>query len=151
VNPNLTTDRIPYPTPHLQGLFARLCRELERMRQLLGKRAIQVTVPMRGMTHARMLRTVHVMFDTADPALSLFLKYPTLRLALVLTQGAAEASTAVARLAQNPPSDSESPHLAQEYAACCERIQSGIADWRLSVDLKRAEYDLDLGPVETVH
>ena len=151
MNPSLTTDRILYPTPHLESLFARLCGELKQMRQLLGERAVQVTVPMRDMTHARMLRTVHVMFDTADPALSLFLKYPTLRLALVLTEAAADASTAVAWLAQNPPSDAEIPHLAQEYAGCCDRLQSGIADWRLSVDLKRAEYDLDLGPVETMH
>jgi len=120
------------------------------MRQLLGERVIQVTVPMDGMTHARMLEAVKVMFVTADPALSLFLGYPTRRLSAALIKGSADAATAVAWLAQNPPSDSVTV-LSQEYAACCERIQSGIGDWRLSVDLKRAEFDLEFGPAETVH
>ena len=91
------------------------------------------------------------MFVAADPALSLFLAYPTWRLSAALIKAAADATAAVAWLAQNPPTDAEIPHLAQEYMACSERIQAGIADWRLSVDLKRVEHDLDCGPAETVH
>jgi len=121
------------------------------MRQLLGDRAIVVTVPMNDMSHARMLDTVDEMFVAADPALSLFLAYPTRRLSSALIKAAADAATAVAWPAQNPPSNSEIPHLDQEYEVCCERIQSGIADWRLSVDLKRVWHDLDVGLPETVH
>jgi hypothetical protein len=100
---------------------------------------------MNGMTHSRMLDIVSVMFARYDPALALFLAYPTKRLSATLIKAAADASTAVAWLAQNPPSEQEA------YAKCCERIQSGIADWRLSVDLKRAEHDLDIGLPETLH
>jgi len=52
MNPTLAPDHIPYPTPHLEGLFARLCGELNRIRQLVGEGVISVTVPMQGMTHA---------------------------------------------------------------------------------------------------
>lgn len=145
------TDPLPYPTPHLEGLFARLRREIDRIGQLLGERAVVITVPMNGITHTRMLSAAHEMFVRADPALAFFLAYPTRRLSSALIKAAADAATAIAWLAQNPPSDSEMPHLDQEYGACCERIQSGIRDWRLSVDLKRAECDLDQGPAETIN
>jgi hypothetical protein len=139
-------DPIPYPTPYMEGLFAGLCAEIHRLRGLVGQRTIEITVPMNGMTHSHMLDIVSVMFGRYDPALALFLAYPTKRLSATLIKAAADASTAMAWLAQNPPAETH-----QEYAACCERIQSGISDWRLSVDLKRAEHDLDIGPPETAH
>jgi hypothetical protein len=135
----------------MEGLFARLRTELVQLRQLLSDRVIDITVPMGAMTHARMLETLNDMFVSNEPALALFLAYPTRRLWSPLIKAAADAATAVAWLAQNPPTDSTVTALTRDYAACCERLQSGIADWRLSVDLKRVEYDLDLGPREMVH
>jgi hypothetical protein len=151
VNPKLSTNTIPYPTPHMARLFSLLCAEVDLLRQLLGDREIQVTVPMNGMTHARILEEVNEMFVSADPALSFFLAYPTRRLSTALIKAAADAASAVAWLAQNPPTDWTVTDLVQEYDACCERVRSGIRDWRLSVDLKRVERDLDFGPAETVH
>ena len=151
MNPSFRTDHIPYPTAHMEGLFPRLCAELDQLRQLLGESAAQATRLADGMTHTRMLATARAMFVGNHAVLALFLAYPTRRLSVALTKAAADASTAVAWLAQNPPASPALPCPGQEYAACCERIQSGIADWRLSVDLKRAEHDLDVGPPETVH
>jgi hypothetical protein len=145
------TDHLPYPTPQMEGLFPRLCSELTLLRQLLGTEPVELTVPMGNLTHPRMLETVREMFFAAVPALSLFLAHPTRRLSVVLIKAAAEATAAVAWLAQNPPTSHGIPHVGEEYAACCERIQSGIADWRLSVELKCAWHDLDVGPAETVH
>lgn len=142
----LAGDHIPYPTSHMEGLFPALCAEIECLRGLVRQRAVEITVPMYGMTHTRMLDTVSLLFVRYDPALALFLGYPTRRLSATLIKAATDASAAVAWLAQNPPATEQ-----QEYTACCERIQSGIADWRLSVDLKRAEHDLDVGEPETVH
>ena len=149
--PTFTTDHIPYPTVHMEGLFPRLCAELDQLGELLGEGPFDITVPMGNMTHTRMLATVGAMFVSNHAALALFLAYPTKRLSMALIKAAADAATAVAWFAQNPPTSSALPCLEQEYGACCERIQSGIADWRLSVDLKRVEHDLDVGPPETVH
>jgi hypothetical protein len=142
----LASNHIPYPTSHMEGLFSGLRAEIEPLRGFVRKRTVEITVPINGMTHTRMLDTVSLLFARYDPALALFLGYPTRRLSVTLIKAAADASAAVARLAQNPPAAER-----QECTACCERIQSGIADWRLSVDLKRAEHDLDVGAPETVH
>ena len=142
---------LPYPTPYMEGLFPRLCAELDQLRRMLRDRAAEITVPMEGMTHAIMLETVNAMFINSDPALALFLAHPTRRLSIALIKAAADATAAVAWLAQNPPTSSAISNLDEEYAACCARIQTGISDWRLSVDLKRAEHDLDVAPPETVH
>jgi hypothetical protein len=151
MNNSLSTQHIPYPTPHMEGLFPRLCAELDRLRELLGRQPTEITVPMGDMTHPRMLEIVHEMFSAAVPALSLFLAHPTRRLSSVMIKAAADATTAMAWLAQNPPTASAIPHIDQEYASCCERIQSGISDWRLSVQLKQVWHDLEVGPPETVH
>ncbi len=151
MNNSLSTQHIPYPTPHMEGLFPRLSAELDRLRQLLGRQPRAITVPMGDMTHARMLETVHEMFLAPIPALSLFLAHPTKRLSWVMIKAAADASTAMAWLAQNPPTASTITHIDEEYAACCERIRSGIADWRLSVQLKQVWHDLEVGLPETVH
>jgi hypothetical protein len=135
VNETLSTDSLPYPTPHMEGLFTRLRAELKQLRQLLGQRTISITVPMDGMNHERMFETVSGMFAHNESALAFFLAYPTRRLSLVLIKAAADATAAVAWLAQNPPMDSGLEQPDKEYEACCERMQTDIADWRLSVDL----------------
>jgi hypothetical protein len=151
VNETLSTDSLPYPTVHMEGLFTRLRAELKQLRQLIGQRTISITMPMNGMTHERMFETVSGMFVNNDSALAFFLAYPTRRLSSVLLKAAADATAAVAWLAQNPPMDSGIAQPDKEYEACCERMQTDIADWRLSVDLKRAWLDLDVGAPETVH
>jgi len=151
VNETLSTDSLPYPTPHMEGLFTRLRAELKHVRQLLGERSISITTPMNGMTHEHMFETVSGMFAHNEFALVFFLAYPTRRLSLVLIKAAADATAAVAWLAQNPPMDLRIAQPDKEYEACCVRMQTDIADWRLSVDLKRAWLDLDVGAPETVH
>ena len=91
---------------------------------------------MNGMTHERMFETVSGMFAHNESALAFFLAYPTRRLSLSLIKAAADATAAVAWLAQNPPMDSGLAQPDREYESCCVRIQTDIADWRLSVDLK---------------
>ena len=135
----------------MEGLFPRLFAEIEQLRGLIGGRVVALTVPMGDMTHSRMMEIVKKMFVSNHFALALFLMYPTRRMSAVLTKAAADTTAAIAWLAQNPPTNPAKPYFDQQYVACCERIQAGIADWRLSVDLKRAEYDLDLKPPETVH
>lgn len=146
-----STDHLPHPTPHMQGLFSRLRAEIALLRQLIRHQAITISVPMNGMTHERMFETVGESFNHNESALAFFLAYPTHRLSLVLIKAAADASTAVAWLAQNPPMGLGLAQPDKEYEAGCVRIQGGVADWRLSVDLKRAEYNLDVGTAETVH
>lgn len=145
------SDSIQFPTPELQQLFPMLHLELGCLRYLLGDVAKDVSVPPDVVTHARMLERAEWLFDRNYPALALFLAYPTQRLSLTLVREVADATATIAWLAQHPPAARHYTDVNDEYAACCERIQSGISDWRLSVDIKRAMHDLEYGPPEPLH
>jgi len=104
-----------------------------------------------GYTHARVIADTESLLERNYEALALFLTYPTRRLAGMLRRAAADACAAVVWLAQNPLVEAGPSEAATEYAACCERLQSGIADWRLSVDLKWATHDLEYVAPEILH
>jgi hypothetical protein len=145
------SSQLLYPTPSLEQLFPRLSTDLDRVRRMLGPLAFEVSADPDVYTHARMLTFADSLLQSSNPALALFLYYPTKRLAQVLVKSAADATAAVAWLAQHPPEISDPAARQDEYQACCERIQSGIADWRLSVDLKWAMHDFDYCQPETLH
>jgi hypothetical protein len=142
-------DALPCPMPSIQG-FIILCAELGRIKQLLNNQVIVTSVPADGITHAHMLTTVHDMFVRTDPALSLFLTHPTRRLGAALIKGAADATAAVAWLAQNLPTGLAGPSVV-DYEGCCERIQSGIHHYLLCVEVTGMLNDLDERAPETMH
>lgn len=138
---------LPWPTPHLAQLFPGLRARLGALEALICGDAgyLQSSSP-----HADSLRALRRLLHAGEPLLAVFLAYPTRRGSGALLKVSFEAQTLVATLAQTPPPQLSGESL-QAYEAHCNRLQAAISDWRLAVDLKQAEFDLEHLERETLH
>ena len=141
-----TGSAIPYPTPYMQGLFPSLCVNLAQLRDL-----VQPVPNADADGHRLRLAILNDLLSTHYDALALFLAHPTRRLSDLLLAAVIRAEEATGWLIEHPPaSQTAAPHDFS-YPAICERLRRGVADWRLSINLKAVYHDLDELPLETVH
>jgi len=88
---------------------------------------------------------------SGSPGLSFVLACPGRSLAAALMRLSADARAVVAWLAQNPPATGPATSSASGYDDACERLQSGIEEWRCAVGLKSMDLSLEYEPLETLH
>lgn len=137
---------VPYPTPHLQGLFPSVCATLTQLDAVVTlARATDKRV------HRRMLINLDELLSAHYEVLALFLAHPTRRLSDLLSIAVTSAEEAIGWLIDNPPAPPGATPCDFSYPVLCERVRRGIADWRLSIALHRVYYDLDDAPIEAVH
>jgi len=140
-------ESLPFPTPQLSGLFSSKRRDLMELHRMLAR----VGSSSAATLHDECLRDVRHLLKCGAEGLSFFLAHPTRRLADALMRLSAEARAAVAWLAQNPPTAGAGQIPTPDYDEACERLQSGIEEWRCTIELKSMELSLEYEPLETLH
>jgi hypothetical protein len=146
----MKTHVVDFPTPTLAALIPTLRSEAHQLRMLLEQRSAEGAIAFGGYTHIGILREVAALLDEAGPALALFLAYPTRRLHDGILRQLCDASANVDWLASNPLAGPDQDTIS-EYTAHCDAIRSGIQEWRLSVDLQSAAWNLEYQVRETLH
>jgi hypothetical protein len=130
----------------MQGLFPSLCANLVQLGDL-----VKPASEAHAHDHRQRLATLNDLLIGHYEALALFLAHPTRRLSDLLLAAVIRAEEATGWLIEHPPaSQTAAPHDFS-YPAICERLRRGVADWRLSINLKAVYHDLDELPLETFH
>jgi hypothetical protein len=131
------------PTPYVAQLLPTLRQELTRLRALV----VDSTDPV---NHASVLELADAIINAVEPVIGLFFAHPTQRLSGALLLQADNLIQAAGWLVCHVPSNLTGSQC-DEYAACCDRLESLSRDWRLSIRLESVARNLEDGPPETLH
>jgi hypothetical protein len=150
VTDTLASKGVLYPTPYMQQVFPMLQADIWQLRKLVAEHAQCPDGISIDRAHGDALDTLEELCEQNYPALGLFLAHPTKRLLPVVLNAATAAVAAVASLMQHPLRMASKTCRAN-YWACCIRLESGVHDWNLSVDLARASHNLEEAVPEALH
>lgn len=140
----------PYPTAPIAQLLPTIRDEVVRLRTMVAVSPTASAPSSDPCNHTALLVLLDSLIQASAPALGFFFAHPTQRLSQALIYLPDEAATAVKWLAQSPIPEAAPPLLA-ECPACCERIQPGIREWRLAIQLELVSREIDENPLEILH
>jgi len=139
-----------YPSPQMAQLLPGAQREVAELGRLIASSPTLGAPSAQPVNHKGVLEVADALLQAASPALGFFFAYPTQRLWKVLDGFAEDAARMTEWLAERPPPNAEEPRVAK-YRACCERLQTAIHDWRLSIQLELTAREIEEDQPEMLH
>jgi hypothetical protein len=133
---------LTYPTSALQPLFDQMRHDISLLRQWLGCQGGISSVPTE-VTPMSVLETLEAVIESAEPALRLFLNFPTQRLLAILLPMVREAREFADWLRQTEVASEDPVLLPDTYASCCDRLCAALVDWHNALMLTQVTHDLD--------
>ncbi len=151
INTNAAPE-LTYPTPAMRKLIDGIRADIRLMRQWHGAApgcAPKSTVT--EVTPTTVLDTLETVVESVEPALRLFLNYPTQRLWVFLKYFVDEADRFVSWLAMNAGTSHDPSLTMQQYERSADRLLASLRDWHNSLILAGIAHELDMDRPEIQH
>jgi hypothetical protein len=97
----------------------------------------------RSVTPVTVIETLDAVVESVEPALLLFLNYPTQRLLGILLPLVHEAEDFATWVRQTEVESNDPAPAPNMYLSCCDRLSSSLVDWHNALISARLKHDLE--------